>query len=213
MFKTVDGLRSSALKKWSGCNRKLLCTVSMSYEPRQTRRVVRCYETPVSSGRCRQHESALLWSTTSCSWSSLSPSTWPSNEDELTVYGDCDAVKLTRLLQVYTVQVVDQLRIFKNIICKVYGPTVKFDATLRAVAIVLGLMRQSVFFESERWPCALFHALAKQYCQYKAMVEEIVFKFVKQWEKYDDCHLSNQCRFFYNPQIRNGVFCRQWLTG
>lgn len=34
----------------------------------------------------------------------LSPSTWPSDEDQLAVYGDSDVIKLARLLQVDTVQ-------------------------------------------------------------------------------------------------------------
>jgi len=34
----------------------------------------------------------------------LSPSTWPTDEDELAVYGDSDVIKLARLLQVDTVQ-------------------------------------------------------------------------------------------------------------
>jgi hypothetical protein len=46
----------------------------------------------------------------------LSPSTWPSDEDQLAVY---DVIKLARLLQVDTVQAVDQFRIFKNNRCKV----------------------------------------------------------------------------------------------
>ena len=49
----------------------------------------------------------------------LSPSTWPSDEDQLAVYGDSDVIKLARLLQVDTVQAVDQFRIFKNNRCKV----------------------------------------------------------------------------------------------
>jgi len=70
----------------------------------------------------------------------LSPSTWPSNEDELAVYGDSDVIQLARLLQVDTVQLaVDQFRIFKNNRCKV-GRTVKFNATRRAVAIVFSRM-------------------------------------------------------------------------
>jgi hypothetical protein len=44
----------------------------------------------------------------------LSPSSWPSNEDELAVYGDSEVIKLARLLQVDTVKAVDQFRIFKN---------------------------------------------------------------------------------------------------
>ena len=34
----------------------------------------------------------------------LSPSTWPSDEDQLAVYGDSDVIKLARLLQVDTLQ-------------------------------------------------------------------------------------------------------------
>ncbi len=44
----------------------------------------------------------------------LSPSSWPSNEDELAVYGDSEVIKLARLLQVDTGKTVDQFHIFKN---------------------------------------------------------------------------------------------------
>ena len=82
----------------------------------------------------------------------LSPSTWPSDEDQLAVYGDSDVIKLARLLQVDTVQAVDQFRTFKNNRCKVGRVrTVKFNATRRAFAIVFSRMRKRVFFnESER---------------------------------------------------------------